>query len=411
MPFKRVWLNRPVRSVRVSKGNTHNITSEPKSRYQHLRLQTYYLLETGHEGLGRWIDWFLIILITLNSIAFAADTVPALHEKYSVYFDVFNLVSIIIFTIEYLLRVWSCVEIPIYHGRAHASARGHFMRTPFMVIDLLAILPFYLSFIIPLDLRILRVLRLLRFFKLVRYSPALQSLVRVLQNEKHALLGAFLIMMALLMFASSGIYFIERDVQPEHFGSIPDSAWWAIATLTTVGYGDVTPQTILGKIFGGMVMLFGLGMFALPIAIISTGFAQESTKREFVVTWTMVAQVPVFKGLDAPEIAEILSLLQSHTVHKGGFIFKIGEPAQAMYFIVSGDVELRYEDRNYALSKGEYFGELAILQQRDHLADAVALSRCSLLVLPLEDFQYLLHRNPKIAERIKLDAANRTYGH
>ncbi|MEM7620881.1 MAG: cyclic nucleotide-gated ion channel [Pseudomonadota bacterium] len=362
------------------------------SWYYNLRLQAYHILETGHEGLGRWVNRFLILLIILNVIAFAIDTVPDLHERYRFYFDAFNVISVLIFTIEYILRLWSCVEIPLYDGNSPWQSRWRFARTAPLVIDILAILPFYLSFLFPMDLRALRVLRLFRFFKLVRYSAALQSLMRVMQNELHALLGALLIMAALLLFAASGIYFIERSVQPEHFGSIPDAMWWAIATLTTVGYGDVTPVTVLGKLFAGLVMIFGLGMFALPIAIISTGFSQETTKREFVVTWTMVAQVPIFKGLDAAEISEIISLLESHSIQKGGFVFRTGEEAQAMYFIVSGDIEVRYDDKTYLLTKGDYFGELAILQKRKHLADAVALSRCSLLVLSLEELNYLFSK-------------------
>jgi voltage-gated potassium channel len=141
-----------------------------------------------------------------------------------------------------------------------------------MIIDLLAFLPRYVHKILPFDFRALRLLRLFRLLKLIRYSPALQTLKRVVAHEWRALLGALLLMMMLLVFASTIIYFLERSAQPEHFGSIPASAWWALETLTTVGYGDVTPMTPLGKMFGGIVMLFGLCMFALPVAIIATGF-------------------------------------------------------------------------------------------------------------------------------------------
>ena len=156
-----------------------------------------------------------------------------------------------------------------------------------MIIDLLAILPFYLYLLVPFDLRALRVLRLFRLFrllKLLRYSPALLTLKRVVAREYRALLGALLLMMMLMLFSAAIIYFLEREAQPDKFGSIPAAAWWALATLTTIGYGDIVPITPWGKVFGGIVMLFGLGMFALPIAILATGFSQESARHEFVVT-------------------------------------------------------------------------------------------------------------------------------
>ena len=129
----------------------------------------------------------------------------------------------------------------------------------------------------------------------------------------------------MLLFASTFIYFLERDAQPDKFGSIPAAAWWALATLTTVGYGDVVPITPLGKMFGGIVMLVGLGMFALPIAILATGFSQESSRHEFVVTWSMVAWVPLFSTMDVAEVAEITKLLYTRNVAAGATIVHAGE--------------------------------------------------------------------------------------
>ena len=189
-----------------------------------------------------------------------------------------------------------------------------------MIIDLLAILPWYVYLFVPFDLRALRVLRLFRLFrllKLLRYSPALQTLKRVVAHEYRALLGALLLMMMLMLFSAAIIYFLERGAQPDKFGSIPAAAWWALATLTTVGYGDIVPITPLGKVFGGIVMLLGLGMFALPIAILATGFSQESARHEFVVTWSMVARVPLFSTLDAAEVAEVTKLLYTRLVPAG----------------------------------------------------------------------------------------------
>ena len=358
----------------------------------------------GHDVTSRLVNSALIILIFLNVVAFAAQTVPELDARYGGILDLFNLVSVVIFTIEYGLRLWSCVEIPGLDGRTLARARTQFALRPLLVIDLLAILPFYLGFLFSMDLRVLRVLRLFRFFKLARYSPALQTLWRVVRSESRALLGALLVMVSLILFAATGIYYIERAAQPEVFGSIPAAAWWALSTLTTVGYGDVVPVTVFGRLFGGLIMIFGLGMFALPIAIIATGFAQETGRHAFVVTWSMVAQVPMFRGLDPSEIAEITTLLHSQSLTPDTIIYRTGEVAEAMYFIVSGEVRIERGEDIFVLGKGSFFGELALLEKRAHGADATTSCRTSLLALGLEDFDFLLRRNPRINQRLREEA-------
>ncbi len=375
----------------------------PDNPSYHYRRRIHQILETGptRDAISLVVNYGLIILIVVNVIAFAAETVPRLQATYGPYFDLFNLVSVAIFTIEYVLRVWSSVEIPTLKKQRPLQARLHFAMRPLLIIDLIAILPFYLSFLVPIDLRVLRVLRLFRFFKLARYSPALQTLARVLQAEFRALLGALLVMVSLLLFASTGIYFLERDIQPEAFGSIPAAAWWALATLTTVGYGDVVPITGLGKIFGGMIMVFGLAMFALPIAIIATGFSQEANRRKFVVTWSMVAQVPMFHGLQLGEIAEIATLLQSEIIAPQTIIFRKGETPRGMYFIVHGEVKIDTGEQVITFTRDNFFGERALLEKRVHSADAVALARTNLLILEREDFEYLLRRNPQINQRLK----------
>ena len=272
------------------------------------RAKVHDILEVGDGNpIGRVVNVFLIVLIIANGLAFVAETVSSVYERWGPELEAFNIFSVIVFTVEYVLRLWSSVEIPLYRRMPHWHARLNFALRPMMIIDLLAILPFYLYLLVPFDLRALRVLRLFRLFrllKLLRYSPALLTLKRVVAHEYRALLGALLLMMMLMLFSAAIIYFLEREAQPDKFGSIPAAAWWALATLTTIGYGDIVPITPWGKVFGGIVMLFGLGMFALPIAILATGFSQESARHEFVVTWSMVARVPLFSTLDAAEVAE-----------------------------------------------------------------------------------------------------------
>jgi voltage-gated potassium channel len=153
------------------------------------------------------------------------------------------------------------------------------MLTPIALVDLIAILPFYLGLLVPMDLRFLRVLRLLRLFKLTRYSPALGALLDVIHNEAETLMAAFVVLLTMLVISAGGIYLLEGDLQPDTFGSIPDSMWWAIVTLTTVGYGDVVPITPAGRLFGGLIGLIGIGMIALPAAILASGFAENIHER------------------------------------------------------------------------------------------------------------------------------------
>lgn len=248
---------------------------------------------------------------------------------------------------------------------------------PFAIIDLMAILPFYLALILPgFDLRLLRALRLLRLFKLARYSPALASLWRVLVDERRALAAALIIVLFLLTDSATAIYHVERTLQPEAFGSIPAAMWWAVATLTTVGYGDVVPVTDLGRMIGGLVMVFGLAMFALPIAIIASGFSSEIHRHDFVVTWGMVARVPLFARLDALSVSRITNLLHSRVVTPGMEIVRRGEPAKAMYFIASGEVEVDLLQGSQRLRDGEFFGEMALFtaqRARGHGARGHAL--------------------------------------
>ena len=374
------------------------------------RLKVHDILEVGGDAhpAGRIVNGFLVALIIANGIAFTAETVNSVYARWGPQLDAFNTFSVMVFTVEYVLRLWSSVEIPLLHHLPHWRARLKFAMRPMMIIDLLAILPWYIHAVVPIDLRVLRMLRLFRLLKLVRYSPALQTLKRVVAHEWRALLGALLLMMILLLFAATMIYFLERDAQPQNFGSIPTSAWWALETLTTVGYGDVTPITALGKVFGGIVMLFGLCMFALPVAIIATGFSQESARHEFVVTWSMVARVPLFSTLDAAEVAEVTKLLYTKMFKAGASIVTAGEPGGAMYLIGSGEATVCVVPGHpIHLHEGDFFGEMALLERRRHKHDVIADTPCRVYVLDSEGLARLSRGHPEIAQHIKAVARER----
>jgi len=374
-----------------------------------LKRRLYVILEAGKTGdvASAIFDWFMVTLIVANVIAFTAETVPAVSADWGRELHLFNAFSIAIFTIEYFLRLWVCTEHPPLRHRNPITARLGFALNPAMIIDLLVILPFYLNVLIGVDLRVLRVVRLLRFLKLVRFSPALTTLFNVMVAERRALLGALIIMFGLLVLSASAIHFVEGPVQPEVFGTIPDSMWWAVATLTTVGYADVVPITMVGRIIGGVVMIFGLGMFALPIGIIATGFSQEIHRREFVVNWGLVARVPLFSDLTAAEIAEVMELLQTQVVPKDTLIVRAGDPADAMYFISLGHVEAQLVDGPVTLNEGDHFGEIALLRHVNHVATIKAMSQVHLLALDAADLRGLMARNPKLGDRIRAHAEDR----
>ncbi len=246
-----------------------------------LRQKTAQLLEPDSADRHRnhWINWALVTLIILNVVAITLESEPAIEARYHLVFWYFEVFSVVIFSIEYLARVWSHIDLQSSIDRRPLIGRLKYMMTPIALIDLVAILPFYLGLYLVMDLRFLRVLRLLRLFKLTRYSPALSALLDVVQRESGALISAFVVLLMMLVISASGIHLLEGNAQPEAFGSIPDAMWWSIITLTTVGYGDVVPITPLGKLFGGIIGLIGVGMVALPAAILANGFAENISQR------------------------------------------------------------------------------------------------------------------------------------
>lgn len=244
------------------------------------------LLDVGVDGgpINRLLDWCLIGLISLNVLAIILESVPAISAAYKAQLQWFELFSVTLFTGEYAVRLWTAPDLTDPRFRGAVTGRLRYMLTPAALIDLVAILPFYLGIFLNLDLRFLRVVRLFRIFKLTRYSTTMKLIFNVFRDEASAFMGAFFLLFVVLILTASGIYLLEHDVQPDHFGSIPAAMWWAMATLTTVGYGDVVPLTPLGKFFGGGITVIGVGMVALPAGILASGFAEQLRQRREIYT-------------------------------------------------------------------------------------------------------------------------------
>jgi voltage-gated potassium channel len=221
----------------------------------------------------------MICLIILNVTVVILETVKSIHAMYSWEFAVIDFVSVAVFTVEYILRIWVCT----LHAEFSRPVTGRlrFAATPFAILDALAILPFYIPFIIPIDLRFLRILRLfriIRVLKIGRYSDAVTTFNRIIMRKKEQLILALSLLFIAMVLASSLIYYAEHEAQPEVFSSIPQAMWWALVTLATVGYGDVYPVTAVGKLLSGVVVIVGIGIFALPTAIFASGFVEEIEK-------------------------------------------------------------------------------------------------------------------------------------
>ncbi len=247
-----------------------------------LKRRAYEILEVAAEGdrASRVFDVFILSLIALNVLALTMETIQPVYARFPTFFRNFETISVLIFTVEYVLRIWSCTASDKYS--APITGRLRFSLTPFAVIDLLAILPFYLP-LLGVDLRFMRAVRLFRAFrlaKLVRYSSALHTFGRVISAKKEELVTTLSFMFLLLLLAASLMYFLEHEAQPEVFSSIPAAMWWGVTTLTTVGYGDLYPVTAMGRVLGSVIAILGIGMVALPTGILGSAFVEDLQTRK-----------------------------------------------------------------------------------------------------------------------------------
>src|ERR1700745_1190369 len=226
-----------------------------------LRRRLYEILEHGAIGnrTGLIVGRLIVVLIVTNLVTMTLDSVPALRAQYGALFIAIEFLSLVVFTIEYGLRVWVAAERAPHRHSSERKARWEFISSPLGVIDLLAVLPFWFAFVLPADLRVLLVFRMVRFLKLARYSPALRSLLEALYSERRALFGCVVILAGAALISAALMPLAAGDVQPDKFGTIPDAMWWSIVTLGTIGYGDVVPITPLGKVIAAATILCGLG--------------------------------------------------------------------------------------------------------------------------------------------------------
>ena len=374
-----------------------------------LRRRIYEVLDVGmaHDRASRLVHRALVALILISVAVAVLESVPSLQQRFNTAFSIIEVITVAIFTAEYAIRLWAAPEHKPYSGMTDGRARLAFACSLSSIIDLLAILPLYLAFFGNDDLRVFLLLRIVRFLKLLRYSPGARSLLDAISHERRALYACLVIFTSLLLMTAAVMHIAEHAAQPDKFGTIPDAMYWSVITLTTVGYGDVVPVTPAGKIVAGVTALLGLLMLSLPVGIVATAFAQEIRKREFVVTWAMVARVPLFSSLGPSDVAEIMQLLNSQMADPGETVVRRGEPATSMYFVASGEVEVELAETRIRLGEGHFFGEAAVLGRAERSATVRATTKTKLLVLDSEDLRILMSRQADIAQRVRQEAYRR----
>lgn len=359
------------------------------------RRRTYLMLESHFVNSAQqiWVRRVILIAIIASVLAAMMETVPELNAEYKWYFLTIERVALGLFAIEYIARVWVSVEDrdPRFHHRIRGRLR--YMLTPMAIIDFLAIVPAILTFLPAHDLLVMRLFRLLRMLKIMRYSPALATLWAAIYSERRAWMAILTILLTLICFVSTLMWLIEHNAQPEAFASIPHAMWWTVVTLATVGYGDVVPMTTLGRFVGGIAMFMGVGMFSLPAAILASAFSREIGRSNFMVTYSMVAHVPLFSGLEAALISDIASKLQPRIMPPRYALIRRGEDIHAMYFIATGEVEVHVPGhKTMILGPGEMFGEIELVEQGVQVQmQATTLTECRLLELPVREFLDLFH--------------------
>jgi voltage-gated potassium channel len=348
---------------------------------------------------------FLIMCIVVSTGIAMVDTVDGvwgLHEPLAANISAFLL---LVLTADYGLRLYAA-GLDVAEDETALKARLRYALSPFGIFDFMAVVPFLVgeAFHIPHDAE--TVFGILRFLKLARYSPALETLGAVALTELRPLMASLFIMLLMAIASSTLLYFAERTVNPG-FKSVPDAMWWSIVTLSTLGYGDVVPGTIVGKMLGSVVAVLGLCMFALPASILASGFAEEMKRQNFVSTWHLVAKVPFFARLQASQIAEIAGLLRLSRAIKGEVLMREGDTGESMYFIINGQVEVKGKVGTFILKNGDFFGEIALIERCPRTATVKAIGRCQLLILDARDFHKFVAHDHALLEVIWETARSR----
>ena len=374
-----------------------------------MRLSTaglFTLLDTKATGPGSKMARLVHqIGIGIGVATMVLATDPATQSIFGLVIDPIFWIVACLFAAEYVLRLALAPWAHWAHRGDQWRARTHFATSFFGLVDLAGTLPL-IALAAGMEPGAARLFGAFWLIKLAPYAEGLELVGRVLRTARGPLLSLFLGFLMVMVLAATLAYVLERESQPQAFGSIPLALWWAITTLTTVGYGDSVPVTVLGRLLAGAVMICGIAVFALWAGILATTFSDEMRRRAFLKTWDLVSRVPYFQGLGAGTIAEVARLLKVWDVAAGTTVMRRGLPGDCMYFIVSGEVSVQLSPHPLTLGDGAFFGEMALVTGEPRSATAVAMTDCQLLALDLADFRILAGQHPDLAGAID-DAAQR----
>ncbi|MBM3533074.1 MAG: cyclic nucleotide-binding domain-containing protein [Alphaproteobacteria bacterium] len=349
----------------------------------------------------------LVTVIVVNIAATAMATVPEIGEAWHRFYRWTEFVAVLIFTVEYLARAWVSVEDPRSVNDSPWTWRLRHALTPLAIIDLVAILPSYIELVFGGAWEFTLILRVLRLFKLLRFTGAFDTIFAVIRAERRPLIATFCVITVVLLLISTLAYVAEREAQPDKFGSIPAAFYWGIVTLATVGYGDIAPITPLGRATGALGAVLGILTFAMPAGIIASGFMEELRRRDFIVTWQLVAKVPLFRHLTASRIASVALVLRPVRIEAGSTVVRKGEEADGMYFIVTGELLVEAPGHTVMLKSGDFFGEMALLDGGKRSTTVRAGTGCELLHLGAAEFRQLAAGAPDLDAEVRRVADER----
>jgi voltage-gated potassium channel len=346
-------------------------------------------------------------LVVVGIASVVLSTVPQIAESYGFVLEAVFRLALAFFLVVYVLRLFAMPAAPWAHPRHPWRDRLQWAFSFAGLVDLLSSWLLLVAGFLELEPDSARLAAILWLFKFVPYSEGLTLLGRVLENTRSTLLSVLLCFVIVLLCAGTLAYVLERDLQPATFGSIPAALWWTVVTLTTTGYGDTVPITLGGRLLAGIVMISGISVFALLAGMLANGFAEEVRRRDLMRTWDLVTRVPFFNGVGADVVAEVARLLRPRDVQAGTVIMRRGEPGDCMYFVVSGEIEIRLRPNPLRFGPGAFFGEIALVTGEPRTATAVAVKFSVLLSLHLTDFRHLAARRPELTAAIQEEAARR----
>jgi voltage-gated potassium channel len=333
---------------------------------------------------GRNMTKAAYVAVGLGVLSMVLLTVNPAYETVHRWVDALLWACLVYFVFEWVVRL---------RHMAQTGRLSLYMTSSAGVVDALGALAVPVALLIGIEPKTAWLLSVLWVLKVVPGIPGLRQLRRVLVLESGPLVSVLVIFLMVVFLASVAEYFLERDVQPQTFGSVPAALWWAVVTLTTTGYGDVVPVTPLGRIVAAMVMISGLGVFGLWTGILATGFAAETRRDNFLKTWESVSKVPFFAALGPAAIADVTHMLRTMELPARTMIIRKGTQGDCMYFIAAGEVEVDLPGKKVQLGEGAFFGEMALLGNNKRGANVSTTKVSRLLVLDLVDFRVLASRS------------------